>query len=324
MAAAVTTTLAPVPIDTVHRPAGMGDALLDPVVVAAVEQVLADAGIRHGRLVAGEANLNANLTDRSHVFVKVTRPGSGPKRLRNELVSSSWARTHGITAPEPLLGQVVGVVDAYGRVRHVIVHRWLDVGHRPGLVDRAFDALDAIVALDAVPAPPQAEGYDLGMYVRRVRRRLAGRFDCVATEVIAHAEDTWERCSAGHARRSVRWSHCDLHLDNFGWMLNGRAAVLDWESAAIAPVEVDVAQLLRSIEVYHPDHDPTQRRELIAQVAASADARLDLDWDLVRDTIRFRSASAASQLLSVGERPRLLRSNIELLRRDEAWFPFPG
>lgn len=289
--------------------------LLHPLLLSRVGDVLDQAGIAHGELVEGPAHLNLNASDSSRVFVKVTRAGDSHARAHAEVTSARWARTHRIACPEPLLDAPVAVPDENDTLRAVTVWAWTEPVGCPSLRDRAADVLDVIAILCEVPAPPDAAPFDVDFYLARLTDRLAGRTDETAQRLLATGHDTAARVKTLAATRPTGWRHADLHLDNVGWCLRGTPVIYDWESAALGPVEIDVAQLLRSILVNTPNHAPAERADVYARTVADAEARLDVDRDLIDALVAFRSASAASHLLfhGHGHDPRLLAANLTLL-----------
>lgn len=287
--------------------------LLHPLLLSRVNDALDQARIVHGDLVEGPAHLNLNASDSSRVFVKITRAGDPHTRAHTEVTSARWARAHHVACPEPLLDAPVVVPDENNAPRAVTAWAWTEPVGCPSLRDRAADVLDVIAATCNVPAPPEATPFDVDFYTARIADRLGSRHDETSQNLLATALDASVRVKTLIATRPSGWRHADLHLDNVGWCLRGTPVVYDWESAALGPVEIDLAQLLRSILVNTPDHAPAERADVYARTAAAAEARLDVDGDLVDALVAFRSASAASHLLLHGHDPRLLAANLALL-----------
>lgn len=299
-------------------------ALVDTVLLSRITESLDDHGIEHGTLVEGSPHLNANLSDGKHVFVKVTRPGEGAARAATEVTASVWARQHGIAAPEALIAEPLRLIDAGGGERIVTVFTYVNTCLGPALIDRATDAVEQMRLIASVPAPPTATLFDIDYYMARIQRRLAGRRDTVSAALLIEAETSYERAVRAMAGRPVRWSHSDLHLLNLGWSVNGRATVFDWESSSVAPIEVDVSQLLRSVEINTPEAARDYRAQIAQRVTDLSHTLFDIDWDLVNALIRFRSASAASHLIVHGDHPfGSLQANVRLLTNPRRWEPTP-
>lgn len=84
---------------------------------------------------------------------------------------------------------------------------------------------------------------------------------------------------------------------------------------------MDLAQLLRSVFVDSPQHDPSERVRVAQRVATAAGERLDIDWNLLAALIRFRAASASSHLMVHGHRPAALKANQAILESTLDWLP---
>lgn len=295
--------------------------LISEPLLRSIADVLGSHGIRHNVLVEGAPNLNLNLTDRSRVFVKVTRRGERLDRAFTEVASATWARAHGLLCPTPLMDAPVIVSDETEAPRAVTAWSWVETASAGSLIDRCRDVLGIIEHCAQTPAPDHAKPWNLDFLRQRLRERLGSRPDTISTAVLADAETSGERVAALLAGRDARWAHLDLHLNNVGWCVNSHPVVFDWESSGTAPVEADVSQLLRSIFVDTPDYAPSERLRVAAVVVDTANERMDIDWRLVRALIRFRAASSASHFLTTGERPKDLRRNLDLIESPMGWLP---
>jgi hypothetical protein len=290
-----------------------------------VAEVLREHHIGHGVLTEGPPHLNLNVTDHQAVFVKITRPGDPHERAHNECRSARWARVHGIRVGEPLLDEPALITGPDGTTQAVTVWRWAAPCTGPSLENRCLDVLGTVARLNTVPAPAWADPFPIPMYHRRVHTRLAGRADPVADLVRERIYDTYAAITTAQARTprawTTRWAHADLHLRNVIWGVHGQPVILDWESAALAPVEVDLAQILRSIWVYAPTYSAPERLRVASRVVAEADALMGVDWALVRHLMVFRAASSASHLLTHGHDPAVLAADLALLGSTLDWLP---
>lgn len=319
MTATVLDTAATAPVDQ-----GTGQTPR-PGLVDQVTEVLGEHQIRHGVLMEGPPHLNFNVTDHQTVFVKITRPGDPHERASNEIRSARWAGMHGIRVSEPLLDAPALITAADGTAQAVTVWRWAAPCTGPSLENRCLDVLGTLTRLNTVPAPAWATPLPVSMYHRRVHTRLTGRTDPFANLVRDRIYATYAAITTAQARNphawTRRWAHADLHLRNVIWGVHGHPITLDWESAALAPVEVDLAQVLRSIWAYTPGYDTNERLRVARRVVAEADTLMGVDWALVRHLMVFRAASNASHLLTHGHDPTVLAADLMLLGSTLDWLP---
>lgn len=294
-----------------------GMAHLSATVLAQISARLVEHNVEHGALVEGRPFLNLNASDGDRVFVKVTRTGEHSRAQAAELVGSAWARRHGIAAPESLTDRVLDLVE--GGKRHATVWRHLSLVPAPDLLRQSTAMVDFVARVAAVPAPGSARVLNPDDVLDRIVGRLVGRKDDTTRQIRVRAMESWMRIEDPMAGAPQTWIHGDPHARNVGWLADGSPILLDWESQARGPVEWDVAQVLRSVLAFAVDLNEAGRRRAAAQVVALVDARLDVDWALVAEVIRFRSASSASHLLVHGHDPHVLARDLALIEDDLDW-----
>lgn len=304
--------------------AGAVPGPLDPILIDRISVALTDLGIAHGTLVEGPPHLNANLSDHRRVFVKVSRAGEERDRAATEILAATWAHGHGIACAQPLLAAPLEVLDAEDQPRSVTVLDYQPLCVAPSLLDRSRDVADLLLRIAATPPPPGLGAYPHAFYLDRVRRRLTGRPGPEAARVLTVAETAGATVTRLLPTRPVRWSHSDLHLANLGWCVNGTALVLDWESSSLAPVEVDLAQTLRTIDTLGAGFAPDYRLDAARTIVGRVSEHHDIDWDLVAALARFRAASHASHLLVHGHEPDLLGRTLAFLDQPLGWLPHPA
>lgn len=291
--------------------------LVDMALVKAIERTLDDHGISHGALREGAHQFNLNVSDESKVFVKVTRASSvTSERAWTEVAASRHAETTGLSVYKPLVDPVA-VLDSSGGTRFVTVFEWIDLCSGPGLLDRARETFRLLTQVSVRDPFSGAERLNLDIYNDRMQARLGNRTDRTSQMLLDVGETECEKARSLVPARPHVWSHGDLHLLNVGWGVNGSPVLLNWESSCLAPVEVDLAQLVRSILTDTPNYSPDERRRVVDMIAESADEALDVDWGLVEVIVRLRAASTASRLVTEDPEHPQLAANIRLIASNE-------
>lgn len=283
-----------------------------------IVEALDDHHILHGRLREGTPHLNLNLTDRAHVFVKISRPAERTNRPETELAGARWASRHGLRTVLPLLDRVLDIDDEQGETRAVTVWAWHEPMTAPGLIDQIRAVADLTSAIAAVEPPDVVATFDLPFFDTRIRHRLDGNRSAEAATIMAAADQSGAALAARLAPDTYTWIHGDLHTHNILWPLSGRPIILDWESHVLGPIEWDIAQLVRSARMNFPHHDQHEQSRALTDATRRLNAVADIDWELVDLCTRFRSASSASHLLIHGHQPDRLARDLTLLTAPAA------
>lgn len=291
----------PAPNQKVILPAGALDTRLDAADLSAVTALLAAEKIRHQTLHVGPTNMNHSITDHKRVFIKVARPNRNTANLAHEVAASTWAQRHGIRTTTPLLTAPVEFNDTHGHHRTATVWEWVEFCTAPALIDRVRDAINVALVIHDTPAPADTHDLTPTYWHRTLHERLAPLGNAPQAQLLrnlaatcaARIEDRWNA-------RPVGWIHGDLHLGNLGWGLDGNVLTYDWESTKVGPIEVDVAQILRSIFVNPQDYSHTERVRVALSGADIVNQHHDIDWRLVKHLIHARAVSSMSLLILTG------------------------
>lgn len=288
----------------------MDEALLD-----VITDELNERGIACDPLRFGPATFNLTATDDIGVFVKIARTEVGASgRLGHELDAVRLAQRHqyltGIKTPTPLIGAPVFVTDpSTGKPRQVSVWEQLPVVDAPPLMQQVKAAVWASARIAKIGTIWSARpGWNYDEVIERVRRRTTASGAACGTDLLALAQTARDALAAKNPPLS--WGHCDLHLQNLIWFERADrripgVVVADWECAGLMAIEMDLAQILRSIWTAHNDEPLGVRETATCTVIELAEEYFPVnearprgvDWMLVRDLGRIRGASHASRLL---------------------------
>lgn len=265
--------------------------------LAVIEAVLDDLGIEHGSLGEWTRSHHWATTDGQRVFVKVAETPDNITQLRNEVRNVSLVHEYGISTPAALRDQTVGLWFADNRLVELAVFEFLPSIPKPSLVEIGKVCIDVIDGLRKVPVPASAaiSEFDWSVFHRGGIRKLSGLNSPEANE-LREAVVKWNDLLAKHTHDRFGLSHGDLHHGNVMTTPSG-LVVVDWESAMLGPIEVDLAQSIRTCGDPNDETLSCGAYRHLRDYAETKSWAGAVDWLAVEWLARLRAASGTAGFL---------------------------